>query len=190
MQMKANQLKKLDGVAAANPLNIRTSMPLRKIISTFVLLNLGSVLGAFQTDDGYHSVAFTKVGVVEVAKLREGEVKDADFHGFHLASDWVQVDRVSGVGLGGLLQRSVGYIIASRNKGELIDQALCFDPGYAVRVHTGDGIRDFAICLTCAQLYAYDQKGHSLGFHFGEKTLAEFSGYYTEEFGANVARKK
>lgn len=172
-------------------IRISRAAGLRRIAALALLAACLPSLRAGPFDQKFEDLAYDKVVAVRVAQVGKFDAKKGDYHRYILKSDWMTLGADSAAALGGLLQKFVAYEISARKGGGITDVSLCFDPGYAVRVETDSGPRDFLICLRCSQLYVYDEKGNNLGIHFGEHSNSELTEFYSEEFwAADAVRKK
>ena len=116
----------------------------------------------------------------------EGSSKASDaFHGYKLTSEWRHLDEASRTEVAAFLKKRVSKQIAvlgAPGDEPIILTPFCFDPGYAIHLVTKEGPRDFVICLKCAFLYVYDNKGHELGMDLDSALLTALKASYLDEF--------
>jgi hypothetical protein len=140
---------------------------------------------AADTNGDLLGIAFLEAQSASVAKI-DGSSKAIDaFHGYRLTSEWRRLDANSRSEVAASLRKRVSRQIAllgSPGDEPITLTPFCFDPGYAVRLVTKEGERDFVICLKCAFLYVYDSKGHDLGMDVDPVLLTELKAAYLDEF--------
>ena len=140
---------------------------------------------AAQTNAELHSVAFSEVRSAMVSKITGFNKAAGMFHGFILAPGSRYLATSYRTELANLLIRRVAEKLASLgppNDEAIVEESLCFDPGYAVHFETSDGPRDFSICLDCSFLEVYDGKGHEIGMSINKWLLTELKAAYFDEF--------
>jgi hypothetical protein len=149
----------------------------------------------------FRAVAFSEVKSASVATIGEtgkwikGGVPPEGFHGYKVLSDWEALDPASGSGLTMLLKEPIDHSIqvyAGANGAEVVGLLMPFcipHPGFAVRLKTDRGQRDFAICLECGIVFAYGDDGQSVEFPLDPDQLSKLKAYYRTAFtgSADVA---
>jgi hypothetical protein len=138
-----------------------------------------------ETNADLLGLRFSDSREASVAKI-EGSSKASDaFHGYKLTSAWERLDAYSRTEVSAFLRKRVSKQIAllgAPGDEPITLTPLCFDPGYAVRLTTKEGARDFVICLKCSFLYIYDDKGHELGMDLDNALLTALKASYLDEF--------
>jgi hypothetical protein len=138
-----------------------------------------------ETNADLRGLDFSESQVASVAKI-EGSSKASDaFHGYKLASEWRRLDGASRTEVAAFLKKRISKQIAmlgAPGDEPITLTPFCFDPGYAIHLVTKEGPRDFVICLKCAFLYVYDNKGHELGMDLDSVLLTELKASYLDEF--------
>jgi len=157
----------------------------------FLCALAGPVWGGASRDNAdrladFRSVAFGEVKAVSVAKLVDHG--RANFHGLVMTGDWLKLGVNVQVGLAGLLREPIDSWIRvyaeAKDDGIVELQPFCVpDYGYAVRLETDKGVRDFAICLKCGHVMVYGRGKHGVAFLLEKEALVKLNAYYREEFG-------
>ncbi|MDB6114180.1 MAG: hypothetical protein JWQ62_1125 [Lacunisphaera sp.] len=139
------------------------------------------------------AVAFAEVKSVAVAQLAGGE--KGNFHGLKLVSEWREPDKAARAELAALLRQPIAELMrASAQAGG--DERVKLSPfcmpdyGYAVRLVTDKGTRDFAICLRCGQIVAYGDLKTGLEFSVEGDPLTRLKAAYLDEFVLHIGLKK
>ena len=130
--------------------------------------------------------------VAEVAKIGHAVSRYGKFEGSNIATPWLKLDPKAATKLGQLLEKRLeeeGRLYA-RHDDAPISIPLCFDPGYAIRLKTDKGSRNFVICLHCDYVYVYDDSGHELGLNLEGDFFAALVASYNEEFGNELNSAK
>src|SRR3954470_21028885 len=108
----------------------------------------------------YNAVAFKKVNSVSVAKL-DGSQRlvfrrflKRSFHHYRLLSEWKRPDPFTSQAIAKILMQQIDEriaIYASAGDHEVIEiSSFCIPrPGFAVKLETDHGSRDFLICIEC-----------------------------------------
>ena len=140
----------------------------------------------------FGALAFSDVMSVWVARIVDLKAHDRtsstdlDFHGCSFASRWRMVGPQDEAGLAELLRGNIDFFVrAYRAAGNgYVDTNGSFcapDYGYAIRLYTADGVRDFLICLRCGQIEAFGNE-HTVAFGLHGSDLAKLKAYYLGEF--------
>ncbi|HVS51849.1 MAG TPA: hypothetical protein VHD62_05785 [Opitutaceae bacterium] len=123
------------------------------------------------------ALAFDGASSVEVARVKGTTDEPAAFRGYRLTSSW----RAAGAGatelartLAALVQNDLSAATTPDAAGtERVSlHSFCFNPGFALRVQTARGRRDFLVCLECDEVQIFDAAGHVWQHHL-EKSEAE-----------------
>jgi hypothetical protein len=126
---------------------------------------------------------FAVVRSGEVARIKgEGGAFNA-FHGYRLISGWRALEekprRELAAVLADLIRGDLAAELQPRQTGEELIHlhSFCFDPGYAVRLKTDRGRRDFLICLECDEVHVFDDVGHFWARHLEKPEAGKIAGF-------------
>lgn len=156
---------------------------MRKFAPLFpIFCGFASCAGAAPAFEGFEKLAFTETRSVGVSRVQGIRKDPGGFHGYKRVSEWLPLNPRAGARLGNLLQKQVAAQISLLGSGGDYSASACFEPGYAIRLDTNAGPRDFLVCLSCAQLYVYDGDGHYLGIHMDDEFLVRMKANYMDEF--------
>ena len=134
----------------------------------------------------FRGVAFGEVRAASVARLVDRG--RPNFHGLTLAGDWLKLGATAQAGLANALREPIDRWIRlyAEAKGDSLVELDSFcvpDYGYAVRLETDMGVRDFAICLRCGQVAVYGRRKEGVSFSLKDEALAKLNACYRDEFG-------
>jgi hypothetical protein len=140
----------------------------------------------------FGAVAFAEVRSVSVAQIVDlnthdrSSATDENFHGCRLTSKWSVVRTQAQAGLIELVKKPIDFWVKTyRAAGDnYMETNLSFcapDFGYAIRLDTTDGTRDFLVCLRCGQIEAFGN-GHTVIFEANDADLVKLKASYVDEF--------
>lgn len=134
----------------------------------------------------YSAVRFSTVDSLEVARLDGSSTSSfysPAFHRYRRLSNWETLEPSESQSLSELLKEQI-EIRAARYAGAgdetLVElNSFCiFNPGFAVRMQTDRGPRDFLICLTCGDIAAYGDNPDGVRFPVSEEVWSELQSIY------------
>lgn len=148
------------------------------LLASFVLA-LGGCAALREDHDvaQLRALAFDAASSVEIARVKGTTDAPAAFHGYRLTSKW-HAPAANATELAQTLARLVRDDLAVLTKpdksGEEVVSlhSFCFDPGFALRLQTERGRRDFLVCLECDEVWISDAAGHTWQHHL-EKPEAD-----------------
>ena len=106
------------------------------------------------------ALEFSSASSVEFAGLKgESQAKDA-FHGYQRVTAWHSPDAAVTAEVATLMAGMIRGDLTLAREGGLRLDTFCFNPGYAVRLKSNRGTREFLVCLDCEKMYVFDDAGH------------------------------
>ena len=108
------------------------------------------------------ALEFAAATSVSIATLKGTSKAPGAFHGYQRVTNWHAADAEAGSAIAALLAETVRVDLAqARQPGERVSlHSFCFNPGYAVRLQSERGPREFLVCLECDEMYVFDDDGH------------------------------
>jgi hypothetical protein len=116
-----------------------------------------------------------------VAGLKGTSQSSGAFHGYNRVTDWRVVDKKTTADLAAVLAGAVRADLAlarqPHKEGEatIWFHSFCFNPGYAVRLQSERGWREFLVCLECDEIYVFDDGGHAWNHHLENTEVDKLS---------------
>ena len=134
----------------------------------------------------YRDAAFSAVESLEVARVDgsgPSNFYSPAFHRYRRLSDWNPLEPSESQSLSQILKEQID-IRAARYAGagdeSLVElNSFCiFNPGFAVRMQTDRGSRDFLICLTCGEVAVYGNNSGGVRFFVTDELRSELQSIY------------
>lgn len=127
------------------------------------------------------ALEFSNASSVAIAGVK-GESKAAEaFRGYRRVTAWRTPDRTTTTELAALMSEIIrGDLTAERQplkpgEDRVRLHSFCFNPGYAVRLKSDHGSRDFLVCLECDEMYVFDDAGHLWNHHLEKIEAAKLA---------------
>jgi hypothetical protein len=142
----------------------------------------------------YQAVAFSTAKSVTVAQLDGshrlgfGRLFAHAFHGFRLISEWKKLDAKEAEKISMVLRERIesGVRAYSPSAGDntIIElSTFCIPkPGFAVKIETKRGAREFLICLECGDVVAFGEGVKGVEFSLASEITAELKDVYQGAF--------